>query len=98
MSIEAVIKTGGKQHVVKEGDTLLVELVGDQKKLTLTPLLVTKDGKPVSAKSAKVAASVLETVPGEKLVVFKMKAKKGYRRKAGHRQRYSQLKIDKITV
>lgn len=93
--MEAVITTGGKQYLVREGDELLVEKL-EGKKLSLKPLLVTKDGKPVDAKNASVEAEVLEDTKGEKLIVFKMKAKKGYRKKAGHRQSLSKIKIAKI--
>lgn len=97
MSTQAVIQTGGKQYLVSEGDVIAVEKLADTKQ-TLTPLLVTKDGKAASAAKAKVAATVVEEIKGEKLTVFKMKPKKNSRTKTGHRQRYSALRIDKITV
>lgn len=93
-----MIATGGKQYLVKEGDVIEVELVESKKSLTFTPLAVTSDDKPVAAKSAKVQAKVLGEERGEKLVVFKMKAKKRYRRKTGHRQTHSRLQIEKISV
>lgn len=97
MATQAVIQTGGKQYLVSEGDVIAVEKLAD-KKQTLTPLMVTTDGKAGNATTAKVTASVLEDVKGEKLTVFKMKPKKGSRKKTGHRQTFSQLRIDKITV
>jgi large subunit ribosomal protein L21 len=98
MAVQAVIQTGGKQYLVSEGDVIAVEKLSEPKQ-TLTPLMVTADGKAQSAAKAKVSASVLdEEIKGEKLVVFKMKAKKGSRKKTGHRQTFSQLRIDKITV
>ena len=95
--LTAVIKTGGKQYLVAEGDKLAVEKIGDEKTASFVPLLVTKDGK-VSTGSGKVTAKVLGPVKGEKLTVFKMKSKKGYRRKAGHRQHLTEIQIDKITA
>ena len=97
MSTQAVIETGGKQYLVSEGDVIAVEKLAD-KKQTLTPLLVTKDGKAAPAAKAKVSASVVDEIKGEKLTVFKMRPKKRSRTKTGHRQTYSQLRIDKITV
>lgn len=94
MLVEAVISTGGKQYAVKEGDVISVEKL-EGKTATFTPLLVTKDGQPQAGK-ATVKATVVGAAKGEKIVVFKMKAKKGYRKKAGHRQSQTQLKIDKI--
>jgi large subunit ribosomal protein L21 len=93
----AVIETGGKQYLVSEGDVIAVEKLAGQKQ-TLTPLLVTKDGKKASVANAKVSASVIDEIKGEKLTVFKMRPKKRSRTKTGHRQKYSQLRIDKITV
>ena len=95
--MEAIISTGGKQYRVREGDRVSVEKVAE-KKVSFTPLFVTKDGQSVKADKAVVEATVVGEESGDKLVVFKMKAKKRYRRKAGHRQHYSVLKIDKISA
>lgn len=94
--MEAIIQTGGKQYRVKEGDVIPVERL-TAKQVNLTPLLVTKEGKAVSGK-ASVKASVVEETKGEKLIVFKMRPKKRYRVKNGHRQKLSLLKIDKISA
>ena len=96
--VEAVIQSGSKQYRVKEGDTVTVEKLGDAKTVTLKPLLVTTDGKLGNPAKATVKATVTDQVKGEKLIVFKMKPKKRSRRKNGHRQTHSLLKIDKITV
>ena len=93
----AVIRTGGKQYLVAEGDTLEIEKLGDQKSVSFEPLLVTKSGKTVAGKG-KVTATVVGATKGEKLIVFKMKAKKGYRRKTGHRQQLTTIKIEQITA
>ena len=99
----AIIRTGGKQSKVSEGDVIDVERLktaGDE--VTFTPLLVVDDkGKTVTDrdKLAKmtVKAKVLGEVKGDKIDIFKYKNKSGYRRRAGHRQRYTQLEIIGIT-
>lgn len=96
--LQAVIETGGRQYRVKEGDVIRANLLADKKTVTFRPLLLTKDGQPQPAKSAKVQASVQGEVLGSKLVVFTMKAKKRSRRKAGHRQRLQEIRIDKIAL
>lgn len=85
-TISAVIATGGKQYLVHEGDEVLVEKLPEQKTISFKSL---SDGKTVTA-------SVVEQAKGEKLVVFKMRAKKRSRKKAGHRQALTKLRIDKI--
>jgi large subunit ribosomal protein L21 len=97
MAVQAVIQTGSKQYLVSEGDVIAVEKLAE-KKQTLTPLIITDGGKTKDATKATVTASVLDDIKGEKLTVFKMKPKKGSRKKTGHRQTFSQLRIDKITV
>jgi large subunit ribosomal protein L21 len=98
----AVIKTGGKQYRVEEGQTLLVERLPDEPGATidLTPLLLAGDGDPVldAAKLAKspVQAEIVGHERGEKLRVFKFKPKRGYRRRTGHRQELTRLRITKI--
>ncbi|MBS4537165.1 50S ribosomal protein L21 [Clostridium sp. D2Q-11] len=99
----AVIETGGKQYRVQEGDTLFVEKVagneGDNIKFDKV-LLVSNDGdvkvgKPF-VEDVTVDASIVEHGKGKKIIVFKFKAKKDYRRKQGHRQPYTKVKIEKI--
>jgi large subunit ribosomal protein L21 len=100
----AVIKTGGKQYLVKEGDTVKVEKLeakeGDV--ITFEPLLVSdeagndvKVGTP-SVSGASVAARVLGEGRDKKVVVVKYHAKTRYRRKAGHRQPFTELKIESV--
>lgn len=101
--MQAVIETGGKQYLVKNDEVLEVELVeAKSNKLELEPLLIIDGekvhvGKPV-VKGAKVTAEVLGEVRGDKIKVLKFKAKKREKTLTGHRQRYSQIKITKITV
>lgn len=99
----AVIQTGGKQYKVAEGEILKVEKlsgeIGD--KLTLDQVLMVKDdkgariGSPVLA-GAKVTAEVIEQGRDKKIVVFKYKKRKNYRRKQGHRQAFTKIKIERI--
>jgi len=101
----AIIETGGKQYRVQEGDTLFVEKLEANEGDVVTiesVLAVSVDGKltigaPV-VEGAKVEAKVLEQGKAKKIIVFKYKAKKDYRRKQGHRQRYTKLVIEKINA
>ncbi len=99
----AIIKTGGKQYKVSEGDTLLVEklegaegdtVVFDQV-LTLVNDADVKIGRPL-VEGAKVSAKVVEHGKGEKIFVFKYKAKSNYRKRQGHRQPFTKVSIEKI--
>jgi large subunit ribosomal protein L21 len=99
----AVIKTGGKQYRVEEGQTLLVERLPDEPgaKIDLVPILLAGDGKdPVldAKKLAKapVKAEIVGHERGEKLRVFKFKPKRGYKRTAGHRQELTRLQVTGI--
>lgn len=99
----AVIETGGKQYRVSEGDHITVErLAGDTgDEITIDRVLMiggngsTKIGTPV-VDGATVTASIDEHKRGEKIIVFKYKAKKRYRRKTGHRQEQTRLTITGI--
>lgn len=101
----AVLKTGGKQYLVREGETLDVELldVEEGKEITFEEVLLTiingnvKIGTPF-IKNAKVTATDLGLQKGDKQIIFKYKAKKNYRVKTGHRQHYTRIKIEKITL
>jgi large subunit ribosomal protein L21 len=101
----AVIQTGGKQYRVAEGETLRVEklVAAPGEKLSFSPLLFADDGGNVrvgkpEVSGVKVEAEVLGEGKGEKIVIFKYKRRKAYRRKAGHRQPYTALKIVGIKV
>jgi large subunit ribosomal protein L21 len=98
----AVIRTGGKQYRVSEGDTLAVELLkgnpGDEiefKEVLLLGGESPKIGTPLVA-GAKVMAQILNHDRGERLVVFKFKRRKRYKRKNGHRQHFTAVKITSI--
>lgn len=97
----AIIRAGGKQSKVSEGDIIDVERVKKDGPVSFTPLLIVeKNGTVISDRKvlakAKVTAEVLGESSGPKVDIFKYKAKTGYRRRAGHRQTYTQLKIMKI--
>ncbi len=98
---KAIISTGGKQYLVSEGETLLVDLLPGEKKLSFEPLLVidgdkTTVGTP-AVSGVKVSAEVIEAdVKADKVTAIRYKAKKRVRKVRGHRQRQSQIKITKI--
>lgn len=105
MSKIAVIKTGGKQYKVKEGDRLAIEKIGGEigDKITMDEVLLIADesgsdlqlGKPTLEK-AKVVAQIIDQGRAKKITVIKYKAKTRYRRKLGHRQHYTKLLIESI--
>ena len=105
MSKNAIIETGGKQYKVKEGDTIFIELLqsADGDKVTFSNVLAifdkknTKIGAPY-VEGASVEASVVKSGKAKKIIVYKMKRRKGYRRKQGHRQPYTKVKIEKISA
>lgn len=100
----AIIETGGKQYKVQEGDVLFVEKLeaaeGEEfvfdKVLAVSKDGVLTTGNPVSG--ATVSAKVLGQGKGKKIVVFKYKPKKGYRKKQGHRQPYTKVQVEKINA
>lgn len=98
----AIIRTGGKQAKVRPGDVIDVELLKtDDEQVSFTPLLVVDEsGNAITTKSAlagmPVTAKVLGESKGPKIDIFKYKAKTGYRRRMGHRQRYTQLEVMSI--
>lgn len=99
----AVIKTGGKQYRVAEGDVLNVEKLNAEagsevvfdEVLTVVNDDDVKIGQPV-VEGAKVTAKVVEQGKGEKILVFKYKAKSNYRKRQGHRQPFTKVEISKI--
>ncbi len=100
----AIVTIAGQQFKVEEGQELFVHQLeaseGDSVGFDQVHLLDQDGnvsiGKPVL--DAKVNATVLEHVKGDKVIVFKKKRRKGYRRKNGHRQRFTKIKIDSIAV
>jgi large subunit ribosomal protein L21 len=99
---KAVISTGGKQYLVSEGETLLVDLLPEQKSLTFEPLLVIDETKTTvgtpTVTGAKVTAEMVEPeVKADKVIAIRYKAKKRVKKIRGHRQRHSRIKITAIS-
>lgn len=103
--MHAIIETGGKQYKVTEGETLFIEKLtaeaGDA--VTFDRVLAVLDGgnakfgTPV-VEGATVEASVVKNGKGKKVMIFKYNAKKGYRKRQGHRQPYTKVEIGKINA
>jgi len=95
----AVIQTGGKQYLVKKGDKIKVEKIDKEGEIEFTDVLLVDDkiGKPI-VKDAKVVAKILNQGKGDKVIIFKYKAKKRYKKKAGHRQPYTEIEIKDILL
>mgnify|MGYP002569370570 FL=1 len=100
----AIIATGGKQYRVSEGDMIYIEKIDAQVDSTVSfdVLLMGNDGDvkigtPV-VEGVKVEGKVVGQIRGEKIVVYKYKAKKGYHKRQGHRQPYTKVEIGKISV
>ena len=101
----AIIRSGGKQFRAEPGQTLRIPTVQAETGATITfdevLLADTGDGVQLGAPTvagASVTAEVIREVKGEKLIVFKWKKRKNYRRKTGHRQKYTEVRIAEIRV
>ncbi len=94
----AVIKTGGKQFVVEKGSTIRIPSIEAEagKSIELDALLSGDGSDSPVVGAAKVSATVVDHGRGAKIVVFKKKRRKHYKRKQGHRQGYTTIKIDSI--
>ncbi|MRR08278.1 MAG: 50S ribosomal protein L21 [Deltaproteobacteria bacterium] len=101
----AVIKTGGKQHRVSEGDVLKIEKLEGQKGDTIVfeeVLLVSKEdqtrvGTPI-VEGAKVVGEIVNQGKGPKIIIFKKKRRKGFLKKTGHRQPLTEVRIKEISL
>ena len=101
----AIIETGGKQYKVSEGDVIFIEKleVTEGESITFDKVLVLADGENVNfgaptVAGATVTAKVEKQGKAKKIYVFKMKRKKNYRRKKGHRQPFTKVTIEKINA
>ena len=99
----AIIATGGKQYRVAEGDVIKVEKLDTEAGNTVTfdQVIAVSDGSlkvGADVAGATVTATVMEQGRGKKVIVYKYKRKTGYHKKNGHRQAYTQVKIDKINA
>ncbi len=98
----AVIKTGGKQYRVQEGDILRVEKLDSEagSEITFDDVLMIGQGESIKAgsdaASASVSGTVTESGRGQKIVVFKKRRRKNYRLTQGHRQSFTSVRIDSI--
>ena len=103
----AVIRSGGKQYKVTEGETLDIELVDfpekGEKKITISDVLLVGNGDKFSVgnpflSGAKVGLELVEEVKARKVVAYKYRRREGYHKTIGHRQKLSRVKVGKITV
>lgn len=101
----AVIQTGGKQYKVAPGDVVNVEMFGAKPGdiVELKDVFMVADGDKISVgkpalASAKVTAEVLDEVRGPKLLIFKHRRRKNFRKTTGHRQTYTALRVKEITA
>jgi large subunit ribosomal protein L21 len=99
----AVVNTGGKQYRVEKGETLRIEKIPGEvgSQVTFDKVLMVADGKTIRVgqpllEKALVQASIVEQDKAKKIIVFKYKRRKRYRRKQGHRQPYTAIRIDGI--
>ncbi len=99
----AIIETGGKQYRISEGDTLKIEKIDGSDGVTFEKVLMVSDdnkaffGNPYLT-NARVTADVLETKKAKKVLIFKQKPRKGYRKLRGHRQLYTAVRIKNIEL
>ena len=99
----AIIATGGKQYKVSEGDIIKVEKLGLEagEEVTFDQVLAVNNGSLITGdqvNDASVSATVVEEGKNKKVIVYRYKAKTGYKKKKGHRQPYTKVKIDKINA
>ncbi len=101
----AIVRSGARQYRAEVGNTILVERIsgGVSEQLELKDVLLVADGEKVkigqpTVKKAKVLATVVAQEKGPKIRIFKYHPRKRYRRRAGHRQRYTRLQVDEIVV
>ena len=103
--MHAIIETGGKQYKVTEGDTLFIEKLANEAgdAVTFEKVLAVLNGETATfgapvVEGASVTANVVKNGKGKKVLVFKYKPKKNYRRRQGHRQPYTKVEITKINA
>lgn len=101
----AIIETGGKQYKVSEGDIIKVEKLDVQsgQNYDFKNVLFAADGEKISfgspyIENACVNSTVIENGKHKKVIIYKFKSKKGFHKKKGHRQQFTQLKIEKISL
>ena len=103
MEAYAVIETGGKQYRIEKGNTLDIERIEAEpgQSVKLSNVLALSDGKELTVgapqvEGAEITAQVVEHLRGPKVVAFKKKRRKGYKKKIGHRQELTKIKIESL--
>ncbi len=101
----AVIKTGGKQHRVSEGDEIAIEKIAGGKGdiVVFDEVLMVSRGEDIKVGTpyltgARVSGEIIEQTKANKINVFKMKRRKGFKKKTGHRQKLTRMKIKEISI
>ena len=101
----AVIKTGGKQHKVSQGDEISIEKINGSKGETVVfdEVLMVSSGEDVKVgtpflEGARVEGEIIDQTKARKINVFKMKRRKGFKKKTGHRQKLTRMKIKEISI
>ena len=99
----AIFESGGKQYKAIEGETIKIDRIDNKKSVTFGNVMMVSDGDNISygspyIASAKISADVVETAKGKKVLVFHQKTRKNHRKLRGHRQYYTSVKINKITL
>ena len=103
--MHTVIQTGGKQYRVKAGDKIKIEKIDAPvgSKINIPNVLMSYDGKDVNLdpkvlKKATVDGKIISHGKNKKVIIFKKKRRKGYQKKSGHRQEYTEIQIEKINL
>ena len=101
----AVIKTGGKQHKVSQGDEISIEKIDGSKGETIVfdEVLMVSSGEDIKVgtpflEGARVEGEIIDQTKAGKINVFKMKRRKGFKKKTGHRQKLTRMKIKEISI
>jgi large subunit ribosomal protein L21 len=101
----AVIRTGGKQHKVSQGDEISIEKIDGSKGETIVfdEVLMVSSGEDIKVGTpfltgARVEAEIIDQTKAGKINVFKMKRRKGFKKKTGHRQKLTRMKIKEISI
>ena len=101
----AVIKTGGKQHKVSQGDEILIEKIDGSKgeSIVFDEVLMVSSGEDVKVGTplltgVRVQGEIIDQTRAGKVNVFKMKRRKGFKKKTGHRQKLTRMKIKEISI
>lgn len=97
----AIIETGGKQYRIQKGDVIEVELLGEDSNVNFSNVILLNDGSEIKVgapyvENCQITGKVLGETKGPKVIAYKYKRRKNYRRKVGHRQKYARVEITDI--